>query len=194
MSNDNKNKPQSTITKLIDYFNEDEEEEEEEEEINNNQKSEMNSFNIPGKFSRIYSMKDENEDEQNNNQNNSNNKNRINKDINNSNNNNNNEINDTNNNSEKNNQNNNQLQSKIFTTLYANEQPDSSFCCEERPKSINNNTEFLGRAVSFHPEDKEIVNKIHNANRIENDLAMKEEKDENDGQKKYLVIIKIKKI
>lgn len=35
----------------------------------------------------------------------------------------------------------------------------SSFCCEERPKSKNNNIEI------FYPENKEIINKIHKANR-----------------------------
>ena len=38
----------------------------------------------------------------------------------------------------------------------------SSFCCEERPKSNNNNIEFV---VIFYPENKEIINKIHKANR-----------------------------
>ena len=51
--------------------------------------------------------------------------------------------------------------------MYANEQPDSSFYCEEQKSKNkndnsnltgnNNNTEFFGRAVSFHPEDEEEV-------------------------------------
>ena len=46
MSNYNKNKPQSTITKLIDYFNDDEEEEEEdEEEIDINKRNEIKENN-----------------------------------------------------------------------------------------------------------------------------------------------------
>ena len=81
-SNDKKNKPQSTITKLIDYFNKDEEKE---EENINNQKSEMKSYDISEKFYRLYSMRDENEVEQNNNQINSNTKDNINKEINNNN-------------------------------------------------------------------------------------------------------------
>ena len=105
MSNDKKNEPQSTITKLIDYFNKDEEKE---EENINNQKSEMKSYDISEKFYRLYSMRDENEVEQNNNQINSNTKDNINKEINN-NNNINDDINKINNNNDNNNQNNNQL-------------------------------------------------------------------------------------
>ena len=55
MSNNNKNKPTSTITKLIDYFNDnDEEEEEEEEEIYNEQNNNLSSLGVSGKFSRLY--------------------------------------------------------------------------------------------------------------------------------------------
>ena len=130
MSNNNKNKPTSTITKLIDYFNDnDEEEEEEEEEIYNEQNNNLSSLGVSGKFSRLYSYRDENEIKEEQNDNDIENKN-------------NNKINDN----------------KIFTTLYANEQPDSSFCCEEHPKDENkfkNNTEFIGRAVSFHKKKGE---------------------------------------
>ena len=38
----------------------------------------------------------------------------------------------------------------------------SSFYCEELPKSNNNNIEFV---EIFYPENKEIINKIHKANR-----------------------------
>ena len=141
MSNNNKNKQTSTISKLIDYFNDDEEEEEEnEEQIYPNQTNEMSSLGISGKISRLYSYRDENEivEEQNDNDDNDNNNN-INND-----------------NKNKTNEN------KIFTTLYANEQPDSSFYCEEHPKGenkIDNNTEFIGRAVSFHRKKEENNNK-----------------------------------
>ena len=133
MSKNNKNKKTSTITKLIDYFNDEEEEEEdEEEEIYTNQKNDMISLGVSGKFSRLYSYRDENEIEEEQNEN----------------------ENDNDNNNGSNNINNNQKnENKIFTTLYANEQPDSSFFCEEHPKdenNIKNNTEFFGRAVSFH--------------------------------------------
>ena len=140
MSKNNKNKPASTITKLIDYFNDEEEEEEdEEEEIYTNQKNDMSSLGVSGKFSRLYSYRDENEieEEQNENDNDNNNGN-----------------NDINNIPKK--------ENKIFTTLYANEQPDSSFFCEEHPKdenNIKNNTEFFGRAVSFHRKKSENNNK-----------------------------------
>ncbi len=122
--------------------------------INNIKSINLKIFNI---FYMIYQ-------EQNNNQINSNTKDNINKDINNNKNININKINNNNqnNNNDNNNQNNNQLQNQIFTTLYTNEQPGSSFCCEERPKSNNNNIEFV---VIFYPENKEIINKIHKANR-----------------------------
>ena len=140
-NNNNKNKPQSTITKLIDYFNDEEEEEEEEEEeqeININQKNELSSLGVSGKISRLYSYRDENEIEENQNESLENNDNDI--------------INNKASIKKENHINNNELQNKIFTTLYANEQPDSSFCCEEQPKDKSkiNNTEFIGRAVSFH--------------------------------------------
>ena len=125
MSNNNKNKPTSTITKLIDYFNDnDEEEEEEEEEIYNEQNNNLSSLGVSGKFSRLYSYRDENEIEENQNESLENNNNDI--------------INNKASIKKENHINNNELQNKIFTTLYANEQPDSSFCCEERPKTLNN--------------------------------------------------------
>ena len=148
MSNNNKNKP-STITKLIDYFNDndEEEEEEEEEEIYPNQTNEMSSLGISGKFSRLYSYRDENEIEEEPNEN------------------------------KENNVDNNLNENKIFTTLYPNEQPDSSFCCEEHPKGENklkNNTEFIGRAVSFHRK-KEKNNDMNNEELNENNNLINEE-------------------
>ena len=138
MSN-NKNKPASTITKLIDYFNDDEEEEEEEEEdIYQSNNNNISSLGASGKISHLYSYRDENVIEEDQDENN--------------------EIDNINN--ENNNINNNeQNENKIFTTLYPNEQPDSSFCCEEHPRSdnkFNNNHEFIGRAVSFHKKKGEI--------------------------------------
>ena len=138
MSN-NKNKPASTITKLIDYFNDDEEEEEEEEEdIYQSNNNNISSLGASGKISHLYSYRDENVIEEDQDENN--------------------EIDKINN--ENNNINNNeQNENKIFTTLYPNEQPDSSFCCEEHPRSdnkFNNNHEFIGRAVSFHKKKGEI--------------------------------------
>ena len=142
MSKNNKNKPASTISKLIDYFNDDEEEEEEdEEEIYTNQKNDLSSLGVSGKISRLYSYRDENEiqEEQNENENDNNINNSINKEKN---------------------------ENKIFTHLYANEQPDSSFFCEEHPKGenkiTNNNNEFIGRAVSFHKKNEESENKEDN--------------------------------
>ena len=130
-NNNNKNKPASTITKLIDYFNDDEEEEEEDEEIYQSKNNNISSLGASGKISHLYSYRDENAIEEDKDENN---------EIDNINNENNNI------NNEKPNEN------KIFTTLYPNEQPDSSFCCEEHPKGdkFNNGTEFIGRAVSFH--------------------------------------------
>ena len=137
MSN-NKNKPASTITKLIDYFNDDEEEEEEEEDIYQSNNNNISSLGASGKISHLYSYRDENvieEDQEENNEYDN--------------------INNENNNITNNEQNAN----KIFTTLYPNEQPDSSFCCEEHPKGenkFNSNHEFIGRAVSFHKKKGEI--------------------------------------
>ena len=131
-NNNNKNKPASTITKLIDYFNDDEEEEEEEEEVYQSNNNNNSSFGASGKISHLYSYRDENAIEEDQDENN---------EIDNINNENNNIINNESN------------ENQIFTTLYPNEQPDSSFCCEEHPKGdnkFNNKTEFIGRAVSFH--------------------------------------------
>ena len=124
MSNNIKNKPTSTITKLIDYFNDDEEEEEEDEEIYQSKNNNISSLGASGKISHLYSYRDENAIEEDEDENNK---------IDNINNENNNI------NNEKPNEN------KIFTTLYPNEQPDSSFCCEEHPKGdkFNNGTEFI---------------------------------------------------
>ena len=151
MSNNNKNKP-STITKLIDYFNDndEEEEEEEEEEIYQNQNNEMSSLGVSGKFSRLYSYRDENEIEEEPNEN------------------------------KENNVDNNLNENKIFTTLYPNEQPDSSFCCEEHPKGENklkNNTEFIGRAVSFHRKKEKNDNMNNEELNVNNNLINEEDKN-----------------
>jgi len=208
MSNENKKK-QSTLTNIIDYFHGDEDsleqkEEEEEEEIYDNQKDEINSLKISGRFSRVYSYVDKKEDEQIDNEYNSNyNTNNIthhNTTYNTSNN-----ILLNNNNNMNTNMNNksikiNESQNKIFTTLYANEQPDSSFYCEEQKSKNeidnnnladnNKNTEFFGRAVSFHPENEEEINNIIN----EKEYTLRDntnkgndtnQNENNDGQKNH---------
>ena len=206
MSNENKKK-KSTLTDIIDYFHGDEdkeEEEEEEEEIYDNTKNELNSLCISGKFSRVYSDIDKKEDDKIDKENNSNYyANNIT--------NNNTTYNTSNNIFLSNNVNmnvnnksikNNESQNKIFTTLYANEQPDSSFFYEEQKsknkneneynnlKENNNNTEFFGRAVSFHPEDEEEINNIIN----EKEYTLRDntnkgngtnQNEDNDGQKNH---------
>ena len=209
MSNQNK-KDQSTLANLIDYFNADEkslekskeEEEEEEEEIYDNQKDEIKSLRMSGRFSRIYSYLDKKEDDQ------------IDKEYNsnycaNNVTNHNTTYNTSNNILLSNNVNmninnkyikNNEFKNKIFTTLYANEQPDSSFYCEEQKSKNkndnsnmtdnNNNTEFFGRAVSFHPEDEEGINNIINEKEYTlrdnvNKGNVSNQNEDNDGQKNH---------
>ena len=207
MSNQNK-KDQSTLANLIDYFNADEKslenskEEEEEEEIYDNQKDEIKSLRMSGRFSRVYSYLDKKEDDQ------------IDKEYNsnycaNNVTNNNTTYNTSNNILLSNNVNmninnksikNNESQNKIFTTLYANEQPDSSFYCEEQKSKNkndnsnmtdnNNNTEFFGRAVSFHPEDEEGINNIINEKEYTlrdniNKGNVSNQNEDNDGQKNH---------
>ena len=208
MSNGNK-KDISTLTNIIDYFHADEkssennEEEEVEEEIYDNQKDEIKSLRMSGRFSRVYSYLDKKEDDQIDKEYNSN---YYANNITNHNttyNTNNNIFLSNNINMNMNNKSikNNESQNKIFTTLYANEQPDSSFYCEEQKSKNkndnsnltdnNNNTEFFGRAVSFHPEDEEEINNIINEkeytlrDNVNKGNDTNKNKEDNDGQKNH---------